>query len=308
LRGFCKEHIILFSFLGLWSYSSLHAQDIEPRRWSTLPLKTNVIGAGYAYTFGELLFDPVLETEDVTLDLSTVIVSYVKPFKVAGKSSRIDITLPYSWQNFDGLLRGEPASVYRNGFGDARIRFSINFTGAPPGTAQELMAYNKNNPVNTTFGASLALTLPTGQYFEEKLINIGQNQMVFRPQIGMVRTWYSWSFELTGSIYVFTNNTNFFGGVTRQQDPVFATQAHLIKRFSPKTWASLSASYGLGGQSEINGISSSDFRTNLLSALSVGTKLTKLASTKLAYLNSLTLRDIGSNTHSFILGCSYVFL
>jgi hypothetical protein len=301
----CKISLILIIVL---SFEALFSQDIEPRRWSALPLNSTVIGAGFAYSFGEVLFDPVLETEDVTLDISTAVVSYVKPFKVAGKSSRIDISLPYSWQNFEGLLSGEPASVYRNGFGDARIRFSINFVGAPPGTVKEIIEYNTKNPVNTTFGASLALTLPTGQYFEEKLINIGQNQVVFRPQIGMVHNWYSWSFELTGSIYVFTNNNNFFGGVTRRQEPIFATQAHLIKRFSPKTWGSLSASYGLGGQSEINGVSSSDFRTNLLSALSVGTKLTKMTSLKFAYLNSLTLRDIGSNTHSIILGCSYLFL
>ena len=285
-----------------------YAQDIEPRRWSTLPMDSNAIGVGYAYTFGDLLFDPVLETEDVTLDISTAIVSYVKPLKVAEKSARVDVLLPYNWQNFRGLLRGEPASVYRNGFGDARIRFSINFTGAPAGTAKEIMEYNKNNPVNTTFGGSLAVILPTGQYFEEKLLNIGQNQFVFRPQMGMVRTWNSWSLELTGSIYIFTNNTNFFGGVTRKQDPIFAGQTHLIKRFNPKTWASISASYGLGGQSEINGVSSSDFRTNFLSAFSIGTKLTKFSSVKLAYLNSQTLRDVGSNTHSFIIGCSYLFL
>ncbi|MEM1003276.1 MAG: transporter [Bacteroidota bacterium] len=285
-----------------------YAQDIEPRRWSSLPLKSNIFGAGYAYTFGELLFDPVLETQDVTLSINTIVLSYVKPFKIGNKQSRLDIVLPYSWQLFEGLLQGEPASVYRNGFGDTRIRFSINFSGAPPGTATEQMEYAKNNPVNTTFGASISVTLPTGQYFEEKLINIGQNQVVFRPQIGMVHNWRSWSYELTGSIFIFTNNNNFFGGNTRQQDPIFAAQTHLIKRFSSKIWASISASYGLGGESEVDGVSRSDFRTNFLSALSVGTKITKFASIKFTYLNSATLKDVGSNTNSFILGCSYLIL
>jgi hypothetical protein len=40
--------------LGLWLGAlSCHAQDIEPRRWSHLPLDTNFLGVGYAYTNGD---------------------------------------------------------------------------------------------------------------------------------------------------------------------------------------------------------------------------------------------------------------
>jgi hypothetical protein len=206
------------------------------------------------------------------------------------------------------LLRGEPASVYRNGFGDARVRLSVNFTGAPPGNAQELQKYFRDNPVHTTFGASLAVTLPTGQYFEEKLLNIGQNQVIVRPQIGMVHTWRNWSYELTGSMYFFSRNNNFFNNTTRRQDPIFALQTHLIRRLSDRLWASLSLSYGLGGTSQVSGVSKADYRTNLLSALSVGGRITAFQNIKLAYLNSQTLKDIGSNTHNFIFGWSYLFL
>lgn len=31
------------------------AQDIEPRRWSHLPLDTNFLGVAYAYTTGDIL-------------------------------------------------------------------------------------------------------------------------------------------------------------------------------------------------------------------------------------------------------------
>lgn len=286
---------------------SLFAQDIEPRRWSALPRDANIIGAGYAFSFGDVVFDPLLEAEDVKVSVSTVVLSYVKPFKLGDKLARIDIVLPYNFMLFEGTLSGNPASLYRNGFGDARFRFSINFTGAPAGNAKQLQAYYMENPVNTTFGASLALTLPTGQYFDEKLINIGQNQIIVRPQIGVVHNWNTWSYELTGSIFIFSNNNNFFGGKTRKQDPIFAFQTHLIKRFSPKTWASLSLSYGLGGESIVNNVSSADYRTNFLSAGSIGYNLTRQNSLKLTYLNSATLKDLGSNTHSIIFGWAHIF-
>lgn len=299
--------IVTLLFLTLNS-TSLLAQDIEPRRWSVLPLNSDVLGLGYSYTFGELLFDPVLETKDVSLDINTILVSYIKSFKIGDKFARIDLRLPYSFQNFEGLVSDVPTTQYRSGFGDARIRFSMNFTGAPAGNIKEIQEYVSSNSVYTTFGASVAITVPTGQYFEDKLINIGQNQWVIRPQVGFVHNWRSWSYELTGSVYFFSNNNNFFGGVSRKQDPILAFQTHLIKRFNQKMWASISCSYGLGGESEVNSIASSDFRTNILTALSGGTKVSKFESIKLVYLYSATLKDIGSNTHSLILGWTHLFL
>jgi hypothetical protein len=299
---------VLISIFFISTALNTSAQDIEPRRWSSLPLKSDIFGAGYIYSFGDVLFDPVLQAEDVSVNVSTLILSYIKPFKLGKKLARVDMTLPYNFMLFEGKLSGNPASVYRNGFGDSRLRFSINFSGPPPGNASELQAYYKAHPVYTTFGASVAITFPTGQYFNEKLINIGQNQIIIRPQIGMVHNWRDWSYELTGSVFFFSNNNNFFGDTTRKQDPIFAFQTHLIKRFDPKLWASISLSYGIGGESIVNNISSADLRTNLLSAGSVGYKISKLQSMKLVYLNSATLKEIGSNTHSFIFGWSQILL
>ncbi|MBO3117458.1 transporter [Winogradskyella sp. DF17] len=282
-------------------------QDVEPRRWSILPVNSQIIGAGYANSFGEVLFDPLLEAEDVSVNVSTIVTSYIRSFRLGNKLARIDVTVPYNFIRFEGTLSGNPASLYRNGFGDSRIRFSVNLNGPPPGTIKDIQKFNAEHPVNTIFGASLAVNLPTGQYFDEKLINIGQNQIVIRPQFGMVHTWQSWSYELTGSIFIFTNNNNFFGGKTKKQDPILALQSHLIKRFSSKLWASISASYGIGGESVVNNVSNADLRTNLLSALSTGLKISKRQNLKFVFLNSTTLKDLGSNTNSIIVGWSHIF-
>jgi hypothetical protein len=305
MRFQIKYNILLVVFF-LASYAN--GQDIEPRRWSSLPLGTQVIGAGYAHSFGTVTFDPLLQADDVTVAVNTFVASYVRPFKLGDKLARLDITLPYNIMRFEGSLSGAPSSVERNGFGDSRIRVSVNLIGPPASNAQELGKYLKENPKNTTVGVSMALTVPTGQYFDEKLINIGQNRFIIRPQFGMIHNWNNWSYELTGSLFIFSNNNDFFGAQTKKQDPVFALQTHLIKHFNSKVWASVSASYGIGGESIVNGVSNADLRTNFLSSAAFGFKLTKFQSCKIAYLNSVTLKDLGSNTHSFIIGWSHIIL
>jgi hypothetical protein len=305
MRFKIKYNLLLIAF---FQFSYANAQDIEPRRWSSLPLGTQVIGAGYANSFGTVTFDPLLQADDVTVSVNTFVVSYVKPFKLGNKLARLDVTLPYNFMRFEGNLSGESISLERNGFGDSRLRLSMNLIGPPASNTKELGKYLKENPKNTTFGVSIAATLPTGQYFDEKLINIGQNRFIIRPQIGMVHNWNNWSYELTGSLFIFSNNNNFFEGQTKKQEPVFALQTHLIKRINSKIWASASASYGIGGESIVGGVSNADLRTNFLSAASCGFKLTTFQSCKITYLNSITLKDLGSNTHSFIIGWSHIIL
>lgn len=283
------------------------AQEIEPRRWASLPLGTNVVGAGYAHTFGDIFLDPLLQAEDVSVTVNTFVVSYVRPFKLANKLARIDATVPYAMAHWEGLLSGEPTTVNRNGFVDPRIRFSINLLGPPPSVPKELKEYFMEHPVNTTLGVSIAVTLPLGQYYEDKLLNLGQNQFLFVPQIGLVHSWNRWSYEFTGSAVFYGENPNFFGDKKKKQDPTLAFQTHLIKQFKTGYWASISASYGLGGQSVVNRQANADNRQDLQGALSLGAPLSKYQGMKITYVRSETLRSIGSNLNVLILVWSAAF-
>jgi len=84
----------------------IKAQDIEPRRWGTLPLGTSVIGAGYLYTNGKISFDPLLEAENVEMDIHSFVVSYIKPFKIFNQKLRFDMILPFSNAKWNGLVSG----------------------------------------------------------------------------------------------------------------------------------------------------------------------------------------------------------
>lgn len=276
-------------------------------RWTPLPLKSKVIGVGYGFTYGKIFFDPVLDAEDATIDVSTFAVQYVHPFKLGKKLARLDVLLPYSRASWEGLLGGVPASVTRSGIADPRMRLSVNIIGPSAMESKELREYLIAHPVRTVVGVSLALTLPLGQYYDDKLLNLGQNRFVLRPQVGFVHTWGNWSYELTGSVFLYTNNNDFFNGVTRKQDPVFATQTHLIRRFKHGTWGSLSLGTGLGGQSIVNKLPNDDERGDVMAALSLGFPLMKKQAIKVVYMRSQTQNAIGSDTNSFSIIWSGIF-
>lgn len=292
--------IVLSLFLGNISYS----QDIEPRRWTSLPLGTHVLGIGYIHTNGKIFFDPLLQVEDGSFNNNAFALQYVRPFKLGNKLARLDILLPFAIARWEGLLSGVSTTVSRNGFADPRIRISLNFIGLSAMSPKEMQEYIMANPKRTSFGASIAVTLPLGQYFDEKLLNLGQNRFIFRPQIGMVHHWKKWSYELTASALLYSNNNNFSDGKTRKQNVVFAAQTHLIKQIKSRAWASLSLGYGLSGQSIVNNQPNNDDRVDVLSAFSLGFVLTKKQSIKLSYIRTETLKDIGADLNSFVFSWS----
>ena len=278
------------------------AQDLEPRRWTPLPLGTHVLGVGYAYTEGDLGFDPVLRITDADTERHTLVVSHVNSFSIADKLLRFDAIVPWHNAEWDGQLNGEPASREVSGFSDPTFRLSMNLSGAPAVKPEEMKEYMKSHPVNTVAGAAIAVTVPLGDYDEDKLLNLGHNRYIVRPQIGMVHTRGPWSFELTGSIFFFSDNDDFYNDSKREQDPLYTVQTHLIHMFKPGTWGSVSAGYARGGRSEINGDRKDDETGNFLSALSMGFGVAKNQSMKITYLNGQTRRDTGVDFDTLMVG------
>jgi hypothetical protein len=284
-----------------------YTQDIEPRRWSSMPLGLNIIAAGYGYTSGDVFFDPVLGAEDVTYTGNGIVASYVRPFRLGNKLARVDILLPFSFSRWEGLLNGVAASVNRTGFADPRVRLSLNLTGPPPSGPKEFQEYLASHPVYTTFGVSLAVSLPFGQYFSDKLINLGGNRFVLRPQIGMVHYWGPWSYEFTSSLIIYSTNNDFFNGGELKQKTLFAFQTHLIRQFEKHFWASLSAGYNQGASSIVNQQFNDDRRANFVGAASIGASFAGTQGLKLAYVYSKTLKDVGATTNTVLLAWSIVF-
>ena len=296
LKNFCGWCLCVLLVLGL-PFLCL-AQELEPRRWSHLPIKTNFAGGGYAYTEADISFDPVLRIESGKMEMHTWVAKYIRTFELFQKSARIGFTQGFQEGRWTGLVDGVPRTVKRSGLSDSILRFAINLYGAPPLEGKKFAAYRAKVDVETIVGAALVVQLPTGDYMDDKLINIGTNRFTFRPQFGVVHNRGKWSMELTGAVYLYTDNDDFFNGNKLEQDPYYTFQTHLIYTFRPGLWAAASAGYGYGGESTVSGVEKNDRKENLAWALSSGYSITRQLGVKVVYLRSRAQKTVGQDTDS----------
>ncbi len=294
------------AFVLVWLLATLpgFCQDIEPRRWSHLPIGSSFSGVAYAYTKGDVTFDPVLRIEDGTFNLSSAALKYIYAFEMLGKSARVDLTQTYQSGTWSGLLDGVPTSVERDGFADTNLRFAVNLYGAPPLAGQEFRDYRAKTDCETIVGIGLVMQPPTGQYFEDKLINLGSNRYTFTPQFGVVHTRGKWSGELSSSASFYTDNNDFFHDKQLEDDCYLVGQGHLIYTFMPGLWLGASLGYGYGGASTINGVSAHDRKGNVGWGLSAGIPASRVFGFKIAYIGTRTDQKTGSDTNTLAIGCS----
>jgi hypothetical protein len=281
-----------------------NAQDLEPRRWSHLPVGVNFAAAAYAYTDGNIFLDPAVLVEDAQAEIHTLGLGYVHSFGLFGRSARIDFGVPFSNGHWAAVADGDPVETRRQGFGDPKLRFALNLVGSPAQTMAEFAQFTPR----TIVGAALEVLPPLGQYYTDRLVNLGSNRWVFRPQLGVVHNTGPWSFEATGSVWVFGDNDDYQApGRKLEQDALYTLQLHAIYTFKPGLWASLSAGYGYGGRAIINNAVQPDDQGNFLWAASFGFPIDRKQGIKMAFQRGTTTKNTGVDYHRFILAYSLMW-
>jgi hypothetical protein len=296
---------LLFVLLGslMW-VGNATAQDLEPRRWAQMPTGLNFAGIGYGYVDGEIYFDPLLLIEEASFEMHKAALFYMRSLSIFGRSARIDFTLPYVAGRWEGIVDDEFVNFRRRGPGDARVRLSMLLYGGPAKTPKEFVASEKSN---TVVGVAVAASMPTGEYSSDRLINLGANRWIIRPQLGVTHTRGKFTAELTGSAFLYTDNDNFWKQTELETDPLLALQVHLIYTFRPGLWTSLSTGYGWGGEATVNGDAKNNPSGNWLTALSFGFPIDRRQGVKLSWLRGRTQKNTGADIDSLILGYSFMF-
>ena len=219
----------------------------------------------------------------------------------------MDLTQPYQFGHWTGTLNGMPATVDRNGLADTSARFAVNLIGAPPLAGKEFAAYRAKADHETIVGTGLIVQFPTGQYYDDKLINLGNNRFAFRPQLGIVHNWGKWSAELTGQGWFFTDNNDFYNGKRLEQDPMYGADTHLIYTFRPGLWLSGSFGYAGGGTTTVNGVSSDNNQNNIGWGLALGVPINRAVGLKFAYIGTRTEVSTGLNSDTFLCAVSVMW-
>jgi hypothetical protein len=280
------------SVVVLVGASAAHAQDLEPRAYVDTPVGMNFLIASYAYSEGGVSTDPSLPIQGAELTQNTFVLAYARALNVFGKSGKIDLILPFSELSGSALLGGQPVEREVTGFADPRFRFSVNFYGAPALSMKEYQSYRQNIIV----GAGIQVSVPVSQYDSSKVVNIGTNRWSFKPGLGISKAIGKFKLELSTDATFYTNNGDFFGGNTLEQDPLYSVQAHVSYDFGRGVWAAVDGTYYLGARTTINGISENNMQENSRVGVTFALPVNKNNSIKLYVSTGLSTRTGSSFT------------
>ena len=234
------------------------AQELEPGAYWPLPTGLHVITAINSFNWGDLAFDPAAPIDEASARINTTAFAFTRVFSLAGRSANAGVVVPMVGGHVEGLYLGEPAEVSRFGLGDPRMRLAMNLYGAPAMTPKAFASYR----LQTIVGVSLTAAPPLGQYDPARLINLGTNRWSLKPEVGVSHAFGKWVVEAMAGVWFFTDNTDFVGGRTREQDPIVATQLHVTYRFTRTMWLAGDANYFTGGRTTIGGRQNLDLQRN----------------------------------------------
>jgi hypothetical protein len=272
------------------------AQELEPRAYSPAPVGLNFLVAAVADSSGGIAVDPTLPIEDADASFNTFTAGYLRTFALRGRTASLGASVPYAWGDITGTVSGEGRGVERAGFGDARLRMAVNLFGGPARTPQEFATREQGTQV----GATILVSLPTGEYRSDRLINLGANRWATKLELGLYQPLGAWSFELATGVWFFGDNDEFFPDARREQDPVGSVQTHVAYTFRPGLWLAADWSYFGGGRTTVDGVKNADLQATSRIGATVSVPISRGQSVKLAWADGVSTR-IGADLTTWTL-------
>ncbi len=273
---------------------------MQPRAYIPAPVGLNFFSFGYANNVGGLLFDPGLPVEDARVNANIVTMAFGQTLGVLGRTTQALAIMPYVEANLDGKFVGAQTHLYRSGLGDMVVRYAMNIHGAPAMSRKEYGAFKQK----TIVGASITVSVPTGQYDPARLINIGANRWAFKPEIGVSRAIGKWTVEGAAGVWFYTANNEFQfnGNSVRTQVPLGSMQLHVVRFLPHRIWLALDGTFFTGARSQVNGQDRSDYQGNQRWGGTFGYALNRRQAIKVTYFDGVITR-IGGDIRS--IGISY---
>lgn len=286
---------LIFLFIVIAGISARsQAGEIEPRSYINTPVGVNFLIAGYVYTDGGLSTVASSPLQNAELEMDTEVAAYVRTFAVMGKSAKFDMIAPYTHLVGDADVSGAQRSRDVRGWQDPRFRFSMNFYGAPALSLKEFASYQQD----LVIGGSVQVSAPLGQYDDDRLVNLGTNRWFVKPDLGISKAWGALALELSSGVFLFTNNHDYFGGNTLEQDPLYTSQVHLTYNIKPGMWMAVSATVDNGGETQVNGVENDDEQNNSRMGATLAVSMDKNNSIKF-YMSRALHTNVGTDYDSY---------
>jgi hypothetical protein len=298
------KRISIVLLIFVFSKIKVCAQDLDPRAYVRVPINGTLFISGFAYSHGNVLTDPALPLTDLTANVELTSIGVGRTFSFFGQTAQAMAILPYGFIQADALVNGLPQSATRSGLADLRIRMSVLLLGGKAASLGEFSKFRSR----TVIGTSLYAIVPTGQYFADKLINLGTSRWSVKPEVALSQLiGQKWMLDLYSGVWIFTTNNSFYpGNSVRTQDPLIAFQAHLCYNINPRIWFALNTTFYVGGQSTVNGKYNDDRLENARIGATLALPVGKRNSLKIAFSKGAIIR-MGADFSTITVGWSSVW-
>lgn len=254
------SHLIapLVGILVLGTAAPARGQSIDPRSFVDTPVGINFVLAGFAYSWGNVAFDPSVPITNADLKTWGPVLGYARAVNFWGFSGKVNAGGVVGCADGSGEVQGVMETRDVCGLSDLSTGISVNFIGAPALSLSEYPRYKQG----FLMGASLTTTVPIGQYDPTKLVNIGTHRWSFRPQIGLAQSTGRLTLEFLGAVTFYTRNGDFFNGHKRDQAPLYSGQFNVIYTFRSGIWGALGATAYGGGRITSDGHAEQEIQEN----------------------------------------------
>ncbi len=252
------QKTVFLSLLAISFSFSVFAQDMEPRSYSVVPVGLHAAQLSYTFSGGEVVSGLNSPLQDLNINASIISLGYVQTFSLFKKLGRIAVGMPYAFLNGTAKAYGLDTAASRNGFGDGRIKFGINLIGSPVLAPKDFQQFQEH----TVLGASVVISVPIGQYFSDKLINIGSNRWGIKPEIGVSHREGRLFYEGYAGVWFYTENDQYYNKTTLSQKPLFSFQAHMDYTFKHGKYVALNGGFASGGETSLNAVQRFDDQEN----------------------------------------------
>ena len=274
------------------------------RDWQNTPKDLNLVFGYYNRVDTNTPIDTTLPITGLSLNADLYLFRYARSFDVDGRNSAIQLIQPYAdvSASFDNAQYFS-GTKHNGGMGDTQVVFVHNIFGGPALSAEEFASWKPE----TFLTGALWVTMPTGDYDKDRIINIGSNRWVFKPELAFGTpigpTW------LEGNTYVslFGANKDYHGDSKLDQKPLYAIEGHYSYTINRALWVSLDATYNRGGESKIDGDWQDNKQENGLLGASLGFMLSPQFGGLIAYNDTVSERTGSPDVNTWTFRLQYVW-
>lgn len=237
------------------------AQFTDPHNYDNTPVRTNQVELAYTYARSDVSIDTGLVIAGGKFVLNAGTIDYSRYFGLANHLMWVNGAVPIA--GLSGSITGTNIRGSINGAADSSYQVAALLKGGP---AHSVADFDNYKP-ETIVGVSFSVAVPSGEYNGNKLLNLGSDRWLFRPEIALSQPFgpdQKWQLDTYANCEFYTDDVSYRGTKVLSEQPLPGFEGHVSYTFSDKLWAALDTRYSLRGDTSINGVDQNDSQQNFI--------------------------------------------